>query len=293
MKLIRFLSLPMVIALVIQLGACAAQNESEVAKPAPQSSVYFPPVNGPWDSAGADTEGWDIIALEELFDFARTHNSSGLVIIKNGRILAQRHWALENPPVAASVGYRDIWYHGDSPGGWAREDVASTQKSFISVLAAIARDKGLLDFDAPVSFYLGEGWSQTGKEQESVITVRHLLSMTSGLSEQLEFVFPAGEEWSYINKAYSLVNDVVQVASGMDPNEFTTEWLTGPLGMTETEWIVRSEFFRQWNMNGLVTTAPDLARFGLMIQEGGRWAGSPSMQTSAAASTFQTPQVSV
>jgi CubicO group peptidase (beta-lactamase class C family) len=173
----------------------------------------------------------------------------------------------------AEIGYRDVWYHGDTPDGWAREDVASTQKSFIATLAGIARDKGLLDFDAPVAKYLGAGWSNASAEQEGAITVRHLMSMTSGLSEKLEFVFPAGGDWSYINKAYSLVNDIIQAASGLEANEFTREWLTGPLGLDQTEWIIRSEFFRQWNMNGLVTTAPDLARFGLMIQAGGHWKG--------------------
>ena len=171
----------------------------------------------------------------------------------------------------AKIGYRDVWYHGNSADGWAREDVASTQKSFVAVLAGIARDKGLLDFDAPVSTYLGAGWSNASAEQEAAISVRHLMSMTSGLSEKLEFVFPAGQDWSYINKAYSLVNDVIQAATGREANDFTREWLTEPLGLDQTEWIIRSEFFRQWNMNGLVTTAPDLARFGLMIQAGGRW----------------------
>jgi CubicO group peptidase (beta-lactamase class C family) len=259
--------------LAIVMVGCVIGDEQSAAPAGIDPVEYFPSGGTPWESIRPEDEEWDSEALEELFEFARSHHSSGLVILKNGRILAQRSWALENPPVAGEVGYRDIWYHGDSPDGWAREDVASTQKSVIAVLAGIARDKGLLDFDAPVSAYLGKGWSQASPEQEAVIRVRHLLSMTSGLSENLEFVFPSGQEWSYINKAYSLVNDIIQAVSGSDPGSFTREWLTEPLGMTQTEWIVRSEFFRQWNMNGLVTTAPDLARFGLMIQAGGQWDG--------------------
>lgn len=236
-----------------------------------RQAKFYPSTDAAWEAVSLNEEGWDADALEKVFEFARTHNSSGLVILKNGRLLASRQWKLQNPLVAGQVGYRDIWYHGDSDDGWAREDVASTQKSVIAILAGIARDKGLLVFDDPVSTYLDIGWSQTNPEQEANITVRHLLSMTSGVSEELEFVFSAGEEWSYINKAYSLVNDVIQAASGKEPDEFTREWLTEPLGMTHTGWIVRSEFFRQWNTNGLVTTAPDLARFGLLIQSGGRW----------------------
>lgn len=270
MKLVRHIALLSMVVLVLMLNA-----RTLTAKPGhPEADgIYFPSVAEQWESVDPVTEGWDTAALAKLYEFVGSHNSSGLVILKNGRMLAQQKWNLENPPMVATIGYRDVWYHGDSPGGWAREDVASTQKSFIAVLAGIARDKGLLDFDAPVSTYLGVGWSNASAEQEGAITVRHLMSMTSGLSEKLEFVFPAGQDWSYINKAYSLVNDIIQAATGREANDFTGEWLTGPLGLDQTEWIIRSEFFRQWNMNGLVTTAPDLARLGLMIQAGGRWQG--------------------
>ena len=64
---------------------------------------------------------------------------------------------------------------------------------------------------------------------------------------------------------------MIQAATGREANYFTRECLTEPLGLDHTDWMIRSEFVRQWNMNGLVTTAPDLARFGLMIQAGGRW----------------------
>ncbi len=271
MKFGKSFAFPLMVILVLVLNACATTNQLSFVENAEDDAIFFPSAEDNWESLNPADEGWDMEALEKLFEFASAHNSSGLVILKNGRILAQRQWTLENPPMVATIGYRDVWYHGDSPDGWAREDVASTQKSFIAILAGIARDKGLLDFDAPVSTYLGAGWSQVTSEQEAVITVRHLMSMTSGLSEKLEFVFPAGQEWSYINKAYSLVNDIIQAASGREVNDFTREWLTKPLGLSQTEWITRSEFFRQWNMNGLVTTAPDLARFGLMIEAGGRW----------------------
>ena len=262
---------PLMIA--ISLVSCGTSRSMLVEGADSLAVEYFPTAGMEWATTSPEANGWDPEALEEFFEFARTHNSSGVVILQGGRVLAQRKWQLEDPPMVANIGYRDVWYHGNTPDGWAREDVASTQKSIISILAGIARDKGLLDIELPVSTYLGEGWSQATREEEADVTVRHLLSMTAGLSETLEFVFPAGEDWSYINKAYSLVFDVLQAATGREMNDVMYEWLTGPLGMTQTEWILRSEFFRQWNMNGLVTTAPDLARLGLMVQAGGQWNG--------------------
>lgn len=273
MKIVR---VAVILAMSAIFAACATS-------PAPmtqedRNDVYFPTAEGRWETADPVGSRLDTKALEDLFAFAKETNASGLVIVKNGRILVQRQWELDNPPVLGKVGYRDIWYHGRTPDGWAREDVASTQKSVIAVLAGIAHDRRVLDFDKPVAEYLGPGWSQAAPEQEAAITVRHLMAMTSGLSEKLEYLFPAGEDWAYINKAYSLVYDVISAATGRDTGELSREWLTEPLGMTQSEWITRSEFFRQWNMNGFVTTAPDLARFGLMILAGGQWDGRTIIQ---------------
>ncbi len=233
--------------------------------------LYFPGGNRDWARLDPEQLGWDMDALEVFYEFAEHQHSSGVVILKDGRILSERYWPLQNPKIAGEVGYQEVWFHGMNEQGWAREDVASVQKSVISILAGISIDRGLLNPEAPVTEYLGEGWSNVDKQRESKILVRHLMSMTGGVSETLDLRFPAGEQWEYINKAYSLVNDVIQVATGRLPNEFTSEWLTDPIGMKRSGWIERSEFFRQWNMNGFVTDARDLARFGLLIQAKGRW----------------------
>jgi CubicO group peptidase (beta-lactamase class C family) len=238
------------------------------------TALYFPPPDASWEHVDPAEVGWDAAALENALDWAGGHNTSGVVILHRGRILAERRWELDDPPAFANVSYRQIWFHGTTEDGWAIEDVASAQKSIISILAGIAVDRGLIDIEDPVSKYLGAGWSAAPPEAEAKVLVRHLLSMSAGLSEtKLELVSPAGEKWAYINKAYSLVNEVVQAATGREPNDFMSEWVTIPLGMSDTRWIVRSEFFRQWNMNGLATTAPDLARFGLMVLARGTWNG--------------------
>ena len=46
----------------------------------------------------------------------------------------------------------------------------------------IAADRGVLDLDAPVSTCLNAGWTNATCDEEAAITIRHLLSMTSGLS---------------------------------------------------------------------------------------------------------------
>ena len=50
----------------------------------------------------------------------------------------------------------------------------------IAFLIGVGVDKGLIDIGKPVSSYIGGGWTKATPEQEAAITIRHMLSMTSG-----------------------------------------------------------------------------------------------------------------
>lgn len=62
----------------------------------------------------------------------------------------------------------------------------------------------------------------------------------------------------------------ITVATGKDRNELTREWITEPLGMENSSWTSRPWASADIAV-GFSTTARELARFGLMIQAGGRW----------------------
>jgi CubicO group peptidase (beta-lactamase class C family) len=94
--------------------------------------------------------------------------------------------------------------------------------------------------------------------------------MTSGLNEQLEVVAEPGAAWFYNTPAYHFLMRVVESVTGSDRNSVTREWLTGPLGMDDSNWTARP-FTDAAIGSGFSTTARDLSRFGLMIQAGGRW----------------------
>jgi CubicO group peptidase (beta-lactamase class C family) len=139
------------------------------------------------------------------------------------------------------------------------------------MLMGIAVDRGLLDRRAPVSKYLGPGWSHAGVDAERAITVNHLLTMTSGLNDALEFASPAGSVWHYNTPAYSQLIGVLAAVTRKDVNDYSAEWLTSAIGMTDTRWIKRQSAFP--NPYGLATTARDMARMGLLVLRNGAWAG--------------------
>ncbi len=233
------------------------------------AELYFPPTAGPWESVSPEDALAARMWLADALDYAMTHKSSSVVILHRGRILAERH----QPVMSPSLRYRGT-LRGTTTAGHVVEDVASCQKSVTSVLVGIAQEKGLLKIDDPVSLHLGSGWSQASAEQERAIKIRHLLSMTSGLDERLQFVAPAGTRWAYNTAAYARTLTCVVRAAGKDRNTVTREWLTGPTGMTHTKWVERRigrKSATTASPAGLVTTGRDLARFGLLMLANGRW----------------------
>lgn len=87
------------------------------------------------------------------------------------------------------------------------EDVAS-------VLAGIARSKGLVGIDKSAASYIGAGCSKAPRDKEAAITVRHLLSMASGLDEGLRYEAPAGTRWLYNTPAYGHLLQVLERGNG-------------------------------------------------------------------------------
>lgn len=236
----------MAAALALSTVACAAIASPGPAPAAAQRTVQSPEV-------------------EDLLRYARNHGTTGLVVIQDGRVLVNEAWA---PPSDNRL-FANFVY-GQTEQGALLEDVASQQKSFVAVLAAIAVDKGLLDVEAPVNRYLGAGWSRATAEQEAAIRVIDVLTMSSGLDERFGYSAAPGTVFFYNTPVYAVTKRIVAAAAGQPLETITTEWLTVPTGMRDTAWRRRPAALASvGNDTGLVTTPHDVARFGLMVLNGG------------------------
>lgn len=204
-------------------------------------------------------------AMTALFEYLRAQNSTGFVLVQDGKVLVDKAWPAPagDRPFAAFV-------HGHAANGALLEDVASQQKSFVAVLAAIAVDKGLLDVGRPVSAYLGAGWSSAAPEQEAAIRVVDVLTMSSGLDERFGYAAPPGRTFLYNTPVYAVTQRILAVAARKPLAEITRAWLTDPVGMADTAWRPRPAALASvGNPTGLVTTPQDVARFGAMVLAGG------------------------
>ncbi|MYD85060.1 MAG: serine hydrolase [Acidobacteria bacterium] len=260
-------------------GPQAAQSRApgepaSVVAATEDASLYFPPAEGPWESVDPAEAGWDADRLDAAIALAGERNSTGVVILHAGRILAERHWTLESPSRGHANGS-----HGPNAVGHAIEDVASVQKSVVAVLVGLAQERGLLALDDPVTDHAGR-WTEATEEQERAVTIRHLMAMTTGLTPALEYDAAPGSKWLYNTPAYHRLLRIVAASAGLDRNDVTRQWLTGRLGMRDSRWEPRP-----WASSAIATgfaaTARDLARFGLLILAGGIWDGETVIEDTA------------
>jgi CubicO group peptidase (beta-lactamase class C family) len=234
----------MLAVLAIAPGACAAPlvPSATVASDAPQTAE-----------------------MSDLLAYVQNHNSTGFVVIQDGKVLIDKTWA-----APTDAGMFAAFVYGQTADGALLEDVASQQKSFVALLVAVAIDKGLLDIQQPVSTYLGEGWSKASPEQEARIKVIDVLNMSSGLNEQFAYVAPSGTVFFYNTPVYAMTKAIVAAAAHQPLETLTRDWLTAPTGMSNTEWRQRPAALASvGNATGLVTTPHDVAKFGEMVLHDG------------------------
>ena len=279
----RLVQVARTIAVSSCLLAALGCGSMEEVEPSHSESV----ASGLLETVAPEDVGWSSEGLELALQYAREQRSSGLVVVVGDRVIAERYWEV---PEADGSRYSNLAVDATADGR-AIEDVASVQKSMVSFLVGVARGKGLLDLDAPVSQYLGVGWSKAEPEAEKAILVRHVMSMSSGLDQRHEYETAAGEKWMYNTNVYSRTCEILEAVSGKGLNDVTAEWLTKPIGMSDTGWGPRPWIPEGADANriGLRTTARDLARFGVLMLAGGEWNGEDVLGDSSYLETSLLP----
>lgn len=204
-------------------------------------------------------------AMTRLLDYLRDQNTTGFLILQDGRTIVEKNW-----PAPTGDRMFAAFVYERARDGALLEDVASQQKSFVSVLVAIAIDKGMIQVERPVSDYVGTGWSKATAEQESKIRVLDVLTMSSGLDEKFGYQAAPGTRFFYNTPVYAITKRILVAAAKLPLETITRDWLTAPLGMNDTEWRKRPAILASvGNDTGLVTSPRDTARFGTMILHGG------------------------
>jgi CubicO group peptidase (beta-lactamase class C family) len=144
-------------------------------------------------------------------------------------------------------------------------------------------DGKIRNIDVPVCAYISE-WCPGIRGR---VTLRHLLTMTSGLprmfeegvgstSDKNDFVVklsPASEpgtKWDYSNEGVQLLSPILDKAAGEPIQEYARKRFFEPLGMSETRLHLDAKK-HAWTYADMETSARDFARIGLLMLNGGVW----------------------
>jgi CubicO group peptidase (beta-lactamase class C family) len=234
-----------------------------------------------WATAMPDEEGLNARLMAGIDDFIRTdprNDLRGLVIARNGRLVFE--------------GY----YNGlDSDG---LHDIRSATKSITSALVGIAISERLIaGVDATVVPLLAKSTrllkDDAGKR---AITVEHLLTMASGLDANeddpatpgyedrlyqsadwvtfalnLPMAGVPGQRWAYASVNTFLLGALIEDAAGMPLSVYARDRLFGPLGISQYRWA-STPSGRTVAQGNLSLRARDMAKFGQLYLDGGRWA---------------------
>jgi CubicO group peptidase (beta-lactamase class C family) len=242
--------------IILFFGSCS--SDSSESTPSPIETLYFPPPTGDvWETKSITDLGWKQTSVQPLLDFLAQKNTKGFIILVNGRIVMEKYF---NGHSASTP-----WY-------WA-----SAGKTLTATVTGIAQDQGLLNINNKVSDYLGTGWTSAPLAKENLITCKNLLCMNSGLNDalgdnvsptNLQYVADSGTRWAYHN-VYVKLQDVVARASGQSWTNYFNTQLRDKIGMSGGAWIESGD-----GLSVYWSTARNMARFGLMALNKGKWDGT-------------------
>lgn len=223
-------------------------------------TLYFPPVTGSeWGSVTPASLGWNLAKIDSLYSFLDASNTKAFLVLKDGKIVLEKYFGTFTKD--------SVWY-------WA-----SAGKSLTAFLVGIAKQEGKLRLDDTTSKYLGTGWTSLTPAQEAQIKIIHQLTMTSGLDDGvpdhyctlpscLIYKAPPGTRWAYHNAPYTLLDGVIEVATGLTVNQFFLQKIKPLTGMGGI-------YLPSGYNNVFFSTPRNMARYGLLILNKGKWDQTP------------------
>jgi CubicO group peptidase (beta-lactamase class C family) len=249
--------------------SCKKNEAVSPSSDANNSGLYFPPTNSDtWATTTPQALGWNTDNINDLYTFLEQKNTRAFLVLKDGKIIIEKYFG--NDILNRPFNSKGIWY-------WA-----SAGKTLTSFLVGKAQEEGLLKLSDKSSAYLGKGWTSLTPTQEDAITVRHQITMTTGLNdgvpdndctkpECLQYIASAGNRWAYHNAPYTILDKVISNASKKSFGEYFNSSLRDKIGMDGT-----------WQTSGsnnvYYSTPRAMARFGLLILSKGKWGNEVIMK---------------
>ena len=245
-------------------------------------------------NVGMDTD--KIVALTKLILADTFPNIHSMLLLRHGKLVYENYFSGEDGR-AGYVNHTIDDLH----------DCRSVSKSFTSACVGIAVKQGYIkSIDEPIFPYFKE-YAKYFDPAKRKITIRNLLTMSSGLEwdEKITYLDPKNSEiqmdrsddpityilsrklastpgtvWNYSAASAMLLSEIIRKATGERLDKYAEKNLFDPLGITKYTWdtmpLKRNLTAAAW---GLRLRPRDMAKFGLLYMNYGRWGDKQVLDT--------------
>lgn len=268
-----------------------------------------------WDTGTLSSVGMEEERFENLvrqIDIGLYTDVHSIVVIRDGILVFEAYWP------GHDFGFTSPGYHGayvDFDRD-TRQNTHSATKSITSALVGITIDRGLIENAQGIIFdYLPQTYQTWMNDGREVITIEHCLMMASGLEwnewdvqvtsddadlvqfnrsyDPLQYllskplVTQPGSSFYYNGGTVDLLGQVIEYAAEVDLQWFSSKYLFEPLGITNYHWSVLYPSNMVCCHGDIYITPRDLAKFGRLFLDEGRWNGSQVISESWIAESTQ------
>lgn len=243
--------------------------------------------------AAPATRGVDANAIGAFLDglVAEGLELHSFMFWKGGAVIAEGWWA----PYAPEL----------------RHMLHSSVKSFVGTGIGLAVDRRLIDLDAKVVDFFPEHVPADAPERLYRMTVRHLLTMTSGHPSGISggewrrlttswiaaffkepMSYEPGEKFVYCSGCSYMLAAIFQKVTGQRVRDYMESRFFAPLGIGDLAWDIGPDGVNTGG-NGIRAKTSDLLKLGMVYKDGGLWDGKQvlSKEWTTAATSAQVKDI--
>lgn len=230
-------------------------------------------------------------AMSDSIVYGNYPGIHSVLIIRNNKLVYEQYWpGYDVVRGKGFVGFVD--QHRDS-----LHDQRSVTKSFVSAAIMIASGQGKIRSLDQRIFELFPEYAKSDTGMKRKITIQHLLNMSAGLewnedipytdpknsevlmnnsSDAIEFVLSQkmvdepGKKYNYSGGCSQVLAAIVEKTTGMPVDKFLELNLFKPLGIEKYTWVKNIDG-KPSAASGLRLRSRDMAKFGLLYMNGGKW----------------------
>ena len=204
---------------LLLISSCTKKDDNTIDPPE-NVEMYFPPTeSNEWEVSSIFDLNWNEDKTEDLYNFLELKKTKGFIVLKDGKIVIEKYFN------GHTQNQKWTWF--------------SAAKSLTATAIGIAQDEEIININNKTSDYLGNNWSALTANQQELITVKHHLSMSTGLKDNvgnavpwmctwpicLEYLAEPGTRWAYHQGAFILLQDMLTQNTQRHPQYFQTPYL--------------------------------------------------------------------